>query len=382
MTGDFLKRCWQRTRAHFAESDYRPPHHMSQPDPAAAWHLFATNWLLLAGLAAALAVSVVVSDFSFAPLGALVTFCFVAIYTGVAYYNAKAPHRRDPQVVYVLGATGQIVFATAILAPLSYVAAATNLPMQDANLQVVDQALGLDWLGYVKFVNDRPLLAGWLQVGYTMIGWPIFFTPVVLAAAGHYLRLQEFVFAFTVALAVTVIVSALVPAIGVFHHLGLAVTDFANIDPGAYSAQLRDLPLVRDGSLRRLRTARACRTGHVPELPCGVRRALRMGVLAGALVPADRSSEQRSHAGRHADRGRSLFHRHHRRYRGGSARHRGCAAGDAASRSPRCAARRRDVFSSAGRVIVGHCFPHTIVTLASVEPASPQDAPLAVGLSG
>ena len=44
-------------------------------------------------------------------------------------------------MVYVLGATGQIVFATAILAPLSYVAAATNLPMQDANLQVVDQAL-------------------------------------------------------------------------------------------------------------------------------------------------------------------------------------------------------------------------------------------------
>jgi PAP2 superfamily len=252
MTGDFLKRCWRRTRAHFAESDYRPPHHMSQPDPAAAWHLFATNWLLLAGLAAALAVSVVVSDFSFAPLGALVTFAFVAIYTGVAYYNAKAPHRRDPQVVYVLGATGQIVFATAILAPLSYVAAATSLPMQDANLQVVDQALGLDWLGYVNFVNDRPLLAGWLQVGYTMIGWPIFFTPVVLAAAGHYLRLQEFVFAFTVALAVTVIVSALVPAIGVFHHLGLAVTDFVNIDPGAYLAQLRDLPLVRDGSLRRL----------------------------------------------------------------------------------------------------------------------------------
>ena len=108
-------------------------------------------------------------------------------------------------MVYVLGATGQIVFATAILAPLSYVAAATNLPMQDANLQVVDQALGLDWLGYVKFVNDRPLLAGWLQVGYTMIGWPIFFTPVVLAAAGHYLRLQIVVVAFTAALAATVL---------------------------------------------------------------------------------------------------------------------------------------------------------------------------------
>jgi membrane-associated phospholipid phosphatase len=85
-----------------------------------------------------------------------------------------------------------------------------------------------------------------------MIGWPIFFTPVVLAATGRYLRLQEFVFAFTLALAATVIISGLVPAIGVFYHLGLNVTDFVNIDPGAYLAQLKDLPVVRDGSLRRL----------------------------------------------------------------------------------------------------------------------------------
>jgi hypothetical protein len=236
MTGGFLKRCWQRTRAHFAESDYRPPHHMSEPEPAAAWELFGLNWLLLAGVAAALAASVVVTDFSFSPLGALVTFCFVAIYTGVAYYNAKASHRRDPQVVYVLGATGQIVFATAILAPLSYVAAATNLPMQDANLHAVDQALGLDWLGYVNFVNDWPLLAGWLQVGYTMIGWPIFFTPVVLAAAGHYLRLQEFVIAFTAALAAIALVSnaamlAATPIVGGHYYIdiiaGIAVAGFA-----------------------------------------------------------------------------------------------------------------------------------------------------------
>src|ERR1700716_747814 len=160
---------------------------MTEREAAAAWRLFEINWLLLALMAAVLAVSFTLSNFSFEPAGAIVSYGFVAFYTAFAYYNVKASHRRDPQVVYVLGCTGQIVFATCILAPLSYVAAAANLPLQDANLHAVDQALGLDWLAYVAFVDKHPLLAEWLRLGYSMIQWPIFLLPVVLAAAGRYL---------------------------------------------------------------------------------------------------------------------------------------------------------------------------------------------------
>jgi membrane-associated phospholipid phosphatase len=38
----------------------------------------------------------------------------------------------------------------------------------------------------------------------------------------------------------------------VFYHLGLNVADFPNISGGGYLAELRDLPPVRDGSLRHL----------------------------------------------------------------------------------------------------------------------------------
>jgi hypothetical protein len=225
---------------------------MQGREAAAAWRLFEINWLVLAAMAAVLAASVLLSSFSFQPAGAIVSYGFVAVYAAFAYYNAKAPHRRDPQVVYVLGATAQIVFATVILAPLSYIAASANLPLQDAALHAADQALGLDWEAYITFVNERPLLAEWLRFGYTMIQWPIFIIPVALCAAHQYRRLQEFILAFTLALIVTVAISALVPAIGVFHHLGLSPDDYANLKPGAYLAQLKDLPLVRDGSLRRL----------------------------------------------------------------------------------------------------------------------------------
>ena len=138
------------------------------------------------------------------------------------------------------------------MTPLTYVAGAANFPLQDANLLAIDRALRLDWLGYVEFVNDRPLLATWLSYGYTMIRWPIFAIPMVLAGTYCFLRLQEFTFAFAIALIVTTAISALVPAIGVFQQIGVDPASFVNIEPGAYLAQMRDLGPVREGLLRDL----------------------------------------------------------------------------------------------------------------------------------
>ena len=65
-------------------------------------------------------------------------------------------------------------------------------------------------------------------------------------------RLQEFTFAFAIALIVTTAISALVPAIGVFQQIGVDPAAFVNIEPGAYLAQMRDLGPVREGILREL----------------------------------------------------------------------------------------------------------------------------------
>jgi membrane-associated phospholipid phosphatase len=155
-------------------------------------------------------------------------------------------------VVFVLGATAQIVLVTVLMTPLTYVAAAANQPLRDAALQAIDEALGLDWRAYLNFVNGHPLLAQWLSYGYTMIRWPIFGIPLVLAAVSRYARLQEFVLAFALALVITTLISAWVPAIGVFYQLGLDPADYGNLQPEGYLTQLKELPLVRDGTRRHL----------------------------------------------------------------------------------------------------------------------------------
>ena len=124
--------------------------------------------------------------------------------------------------------------------------------MQDANLLATDRALGLDWGAYVAYVDAHPALASWLNVGYAMIRWPIFAIPVALAAIGRFRRIEEFTFAFGVALAITTLISAVVPAIGVYQQIGLDPATLKNIDPRPYLDQLRDLPPTRDGMLRHL----------------------------------------------------------------------------------------------------------------------------------
>jgi hypothetical protein len=225
---------------------------MNSREAVQAWRLFELNWIPLGLMTTAFALAMSFSDFSVGLASGLSIFGFVAIYGGFAYYNAKAPHRRDPQVVFVLGSTAQIALATVTMAPLTYVAAATNFPMQDANLLAIDRALGLDWLAFISYVNERPLLATWLNFGYSMIKWPIFLIPVVLAIQHRYCRIQEFTLSFALALVLTTIISAFVPAIGVFQQLGLDPVTFKNLHPQAYLDQLRDLPMVRDGSLRHL----------------------------------------------------------------------------------------------------------------------------------
>jgi PAP2 superfamily protein len=48
----------------------------------------------------------------------------------------------------------------------------------------------------------------------------------------------------------TTVLTAFVPAIGVYGALGLVASDFPNIVPQGYYDRLRDMPLLRDGSLR------------------------------------------------------------------------------------------------------------------------------------
>jgi uncharacterized membrane protein YqaE (UPF0057 family) len=218
----------------------------------AAWRLLLLNWIMIGAMGAVLALGLMVTNFSIGLSGLAIGGGYVGLYAGFAHANARSPLRRDPQVIFVLAGIAQAVVITVLMTPLTYIAASIDWPLQDAHLLAIDRILQLDWAGYVRLVDAHPLLATWLDFGYTMIRWPIFAIPVVLAAKHCYRRIEEFIFAFGAALIVTTLISALVPAIGVYHQVGLDPSTLHNLDPQAYVEQLRDLPPTRAGTLRHL----------------------------------------------------------------------------------------------------------------------------------
>jgi hypothetical protein len=236
--------------ATFAAMQSQQP--TTMPDVEAAWRFLLVNWIFVGAMGVVLTVSLALTNFSLELTGLAVSVAYVGLYAGFAHANAVSPKRRDPQVMFVLGGTAQIVLITAVMTPLTYIAASANLPMQDANLLAIDRALGFDWAAYVRYVDDHPALAAWVNYGYTMIRWPIFAIPVVLAATHRYRRIEEFTFAFGLALIATTIISGLVPAIGVFQQIGLDPISVKNLNLQPYLDQLRDLPPTRDGALRHL----------------------------------------------------------------------------------------------------------------------------------
>ena len=75
----------------------------------------------------------------------------------------------------------------------------------------------------------------------------------MLALTARYVRLQLFMLAMSVALAVTIAISAIVPAIGTYYGLQLPAAHFPEINTAVYAGQLRDILALRDGSLHELR---------------------------------------------------------------------------------------------------------------------------------
>jgi len=226
---------------------------MVDTDAKTAWQLFQLNWLPIAAMGSLLALGLSATGLRLEPVAYGITLAIAASFVAIAYRHRVAKgDRADPKLIFSLGTIGQVVITCAIVGPLSYVAGKLGWPLQDQALLAIDRALGLDPEPIARFVNDHPWLGDILSRGYGLIKWPLLGVPVVLTLTARYVRLQLFMLAMSLALAVTIAISALVPAIGTYHGLQLPAAPFPDINTAVYAGQLRDILALRDGSLHEL----------------------------------------------------------------------------------------------------------------------------------
>jgi len=226
---------------------------MVDSNACTAWRLFHLNWIPIALMGGVLLLGVALCGFSFEPVAATIPTAIAAVLALIAYLYAFAKaDRADPKLIFSLGAISQLLFVATIMGPLTYVAGTANWPLQDHALLVIDRTLGMDPEWIARYVNDHDWLEGLLVRGYGLIKWLLLLITIALPLTSRFVRLQVFVFAFSLALIVTLVISAFVPAIGTYYGLEIDPAQFSSLDTSMYARQMNDIVALRDGSLRYL----------------------------------------------------------------------------------------------------------------------------------
>lgn len=222
-------------------------------DAWTAWRLFQLNLLPIALMGGLLALGLLLTDLRLEPIAFGVTLAIASALLAIAcLYRIAQRDLADPKLVLSLGTIGQVILTCVIVGPLSYVACKVGWPLQDHALLAIDRALGMDPEAIARFVNDHPWLGGAFARAYGLIKWPLLGIPIVLALTARYVRLQLFMLAMSLALALTIAISAFVPAIGTYYALQLPAAHLPDVNTSVYAGQLRDILALRDGSLREL----------------------------------------------------------------------------------------------------------------------------------
>jgi hypothetical protein len=222
-------------------------------DIAALGDLDSFIWRTIVVAAAIVFLSPVVSDFqiawsTFIPAIAAATM----LLAGAWYYGAK---RTEWRLSSALACTAQITIFAAVGAPLSYLAASVAAPLKDDALDAFDKALGFDWMALLGWLNAHPATLMVFRAAYFSMPAQAVIIVLCLAFTGRLTWLRVFVLSFMFAAIVTIAISAVLPAQGVWSHYGLHV-----VPSGVVPATKTSWPIfegLRDGSYRKLIAAGA-----------------------------------------------------------------------------------------------------------------------------
>ncbi len=201
--------------------------------------LAALTW---GAVGAALASAVVLGkargfSFHFTSL-ALTRFCIVVVAPlGFALYGRL--RREMSWLVAPFHCFAQFAAFSGAALLLQFPLASFDFPFVDGTLARIEEALGRNWRTEFMAVFDHPALFSVMTSTYQLLLWQV---PVACAIVGlrDPRRLQMFATANTIALAITLVLSALLPAGSAFYYYGCPLP----------AVSVPQILALRDGSLR------------------------------------------------------------------------------------------------------------------------------------
>jgi membrane-associated phospholipid phosphatase len=171
----------------------------------------------------------------------------VAVGALLFFYKAI---RHDERIAAALSGVILLIGFSAAAAPLSYLLAGLGFPLWDGALRHWDMALGLDWRSYLAWTNDHPTIGLVLTFAYQSLMLQMIIMCVVLGLTGRRFELSVCTLALVLSGVLCVLISALMPAMAMYVHLGLKPTDFPNLSPNAAYVHVEHIVALRGGTYR------------------------------------------------------------------------------------------------------------------------------------
>lgn len=168
----------------------------------------------------------------------------VGLAVAARFYRVR---RSEPRLADVLDVVGQMVAFMAAAALLSYLAASLAFPQQDALFHALDRALGLDWLAYLNVVDARPALGLAFSLAYASFIPQVVVLLIALGFSGRGHAARVMLLAMMISGLVAIAISAFMPAMAMFVHLGLTPADYPNLTPAASFVHVADITALRSG---------------------------------------------------------------------------------------------------------------------------------------
>jgi len=235
-------------------------------------------WAAIVAVAVLVLASTLMSDFhlvwrSFLAPGATAA----VLLAGHCFYRTRRP---DPRLAGALSSTAQVVAFAAVGAPLSYIGASFGLPLHDHWLEAADRAVGFDWSGLLAWMDAHAAIHPLFRNIYLSLMPQTLVAVLALAWTGRLATLRVFVLAFVLAALITIAISAVMPAEGVWGLLHLHRANYPDIVPATRELHLPIFLGLRDGSYRLLMASGADGIITFPSL-----HAALAVILVAALWP-------------------------------------------------------------------------------------------------
>lgn len=215
-----------------------------QTSDSAAWALVAALLLAVAALEWRSPLAIDPSTFV-----ALLIACTALGGTALFYRTV----RKQQNFAIICIGLAQVLLFSAIGSILSYLLAREGGVLWDSRLANWDRGLGFDWPAYIHWVDRSPELTALLHLAYGSLIPQII---VLVLALGFSLRVAELRTVMLAAMlsgTITILLSALFPAVGYYVHDQLTPADLHNINPWAGFVHEADFTALRSGAMTILR---------------------------------------------------------------------------------------------------------------------------------